>query len=97
MPEIAPIRVGRDLPTVNTSIEKAGPQPADTNPERTHAMYSNLSSDLARAKLDDRLAQAEAYRLAAAAKRARPRGQRVRIPAVFRLLPLRLMTRRPAT
>jgi hypothetical protein len=60
-------------------------------------MYSNLTPDLARARINDRLAHAEASRLAAAAKQARPPRQRASIPAVLRLLPLHPMTRRPAT
>jgi len=61
-------------------------------------MYGNLTPDLARARFNDRLARAEAQRLATAAKQARPphRPQRARILAVARLHPLRLMTRRPA-
>jgi hypothetical protein len=61
-------------------------------------MYSShFGQELARARTGDLLAHAEAYRLAAAAKQARPRRRRPSIPAVLRLLPLRLMTGRPAT
>lgn len=48
-------------------------------------------------RINDRLAQAEARRLTAEARRARPRRQRASIPTVLRLLPLHPMTRRPAT
>lgn len=60
-------------------------------------MYCNLTPDLARARFNDRIAHAEAQRLAAAARQARPRRQRTSIPTVLRLLPLRPLTRRPAT
>ena len=62
-------------------------------------MYPNLTPDLARARFNDRLARTEAQQLATAAKQSRPPGrrQRARIPAVLRVPPLRLMTRRPAT
>jgi hypothetical protein len=61
-------------------------------------MYPNLTPDLARARFNDRLARAEAQQLASATKQTRSerRRQRGRILAVPRLLPLRLMTRRPA-
>ena len=61
-------------------------------------MYRNLTPYLARARFNDRLARAEAQQLASATKQTRSsrRWQRARIPAVPRLRPLRLMTRRPA-
>ena len=42
-------------------------------------MYPKLIEDLARTKLDDRLARAEALRLATAAKQARPPRRRPRL------------------
>jgi hypothetical protein len=64
-------------------------------------MYSSyFGQELARARINDQLAQAEAHRLAAAARRARParpRRQRTSIPTVLRLLQLSPLTRRPAT
>lgn len=61
-------------------------------------MYSSyLGQELARTRINDRLARAEASRLAAAAKQARPRRRRAGIPAVQRLLPLPHLTGRPAT
>jgi hypothetical protein len=58
---------------------------------------SYLGQELARARINDKLAWAEARRLAAAARRARPRRRRTNIPTVLRLPQLRPMTRRPAT
>jgi hypothetical protein len=58
-------------------------------------MYSNVTPDLARARINDRLARAEARRLAAAAKQARPPRQRASIRSV--LPRLRPLTRRPVT
>jgi hypothetical protein len=56
-------------------------------------MYSRyLGQELARDRMSNRLAEAEAGRLAAAARQARPPRQRPNIPAV-----LRPLTRRPAT
>jgi hypothetical protein len=61
-------------------------------------MYSSyFGQELARARINDQLAWAEARRLAAAARRARPRHQRTSTPTVLRLLQLRPMTSRPAT
>lgn len=61
-------------------------------------MYSSyLGQELARDRISDRLAEAEARRLAATARQARPRRQRVSIPAVLHLPRLRPLTRRPAT
>jgi hypothetical protein len=60
-------------------------------------MYSNLTPDLARAKLNERLARAEARRLAAGARQARPGRPRTSIPTLLRLLHLGPMTYRPAT
>jgi hypothetical protein len=61
-------------------------------------MYSSyLGQELARTRINEQLARAEARRLAAAARRARPRRQRTSIPAVLRRLHMRPMTRRPAT
>jgi hypothetical protein len=60
-------------------------------------MYSShLGQELARTRINDQLAWAEARRLAAA-RGARPRRQRTSIPTVLRLLQMRPMTRRPAT
>jgi hypothetical protein len=59
-------------------------------------MYGNVTPDLARARFNDRLVRAEAQRLATAARRARSRRQRARIPASLRLLSLRPVSRRPA-
>jgi len=66
-------------------------------------MYSSyLGQELARTRINDLLSQAEASRLAASARQARPRRQRASIPAVLRSrplrpLPLRRLTGRPAT
>ena len=61
-------------------------------------MYSShIAQELARAKTHDRLASAEAYRLAAAVRRARPRRRGwAGIPAAVRGLVPRLMARRLA-
>jgi hypothetical protein len=62
-------------------------------------MYPKLIEDLARAKLDDRLARAEALRLATAAKQARPPRRRPRLSAfqaTMQALLARLQARRPA-
>ena len=64
-------------------------------------MYSShIAQELARAKTHDQLASAEAYRLAAAARRARLRRPRrpgwAGIPAAVRGLVPRLMARRLA-
>jgi hypothetical protein len=47
-------------------------RPAEATERNATAMYPKLVQDLARAKLDDRLARAEAQRLAIAAKQSRP-------------------------
>jgi len=71
---------------------------AGTRNGRRTVMYSSyLGQELARTRINDLLSQAEASRLAASAKQARPRRQRASIPAVLRLLPLRPLTGRPAT
>jgi hypothetical protein len=59
-------------------------------------MYSShIAGELARAKMHDQLGSAEAYRLAAAARRARPQGPRrpgwAGIPAAVRGLVPRLL------
>ena len=64
-------------------------------------MYSShIAQELARAKTHDQLASAEAFRLAAAARRARPRRPRrpgwAGIPAAVRGLVPRLVARRLA-
>ena len=61
-------------------------------------MYSShIAQELARAKTHDQLASAEAYRLAAAARRARPRRPGwAGIPAAVRGLVPRLRARRLA-
>ena len=61
-------------------------------------MYSShIAQELARAKTHDQLASAEAYRLAAEARRARPwRPGWAGIPAAVRGLVPRLMARRLA-
>lgn len=61
-------------------------------------MYSSyLGQELARTRINDQLARAEASRLAATAKQGRPRRQRTSITAVLRMLPLHPLTGRPAT
>jgi hypothetical protein len=60
-------------------------------------MYANLTPYLARARFNDRLARAEAQRLATTAKQAQSRRQRARIPMALRPQLLRPVTRRPAT
>ena len=61
-------------------------------------MYSSyLGQELARTRVNDLLARAEASRLAAAAKQARPRRQRASLGAVLRRLRLAPVARRLAT
>lgn len=62
-------------------------------------MYPNLTPNLARAKLNDRLERAEAQQLATAAKQSRPPRRRPRLTAIsvtMRALLARLRVRRPA-
>jgi hypothetical protein len=62
-------------------------------------MYPNLTPDLARAKLNDRLARGEAQQFAATAKRSRPSRRHQRLTAIsvtMQALLARLQARRPA-
>jgi hypothetical protein len=79
-----------------TAPDATEPVPPET--ERRTVMYSSyIGQELASTRINDLLARAEASRLAAAARQARPRRQRTSIPAIQRLLSLRPLTGRPAT
>jgi hypothetical protein len=62
-------------------------------------MYPNITPDLARARFNDRLARAEAQKIASTAKQTRPPPRRPRLTAVsvtMQALLARLQARRTA-